>query len=281
MNLTGKRVLITGAGHGLGRALAREFAQAGSEVIVSDRDVALVETVVAELRQQGRATAGYAFDVIVPEQIAAVRDQLHAERGPVDVLVNNAGVVFGGRFSEVPVEKHLATIAVNLSGLLAVTHAFLPDLIARPEGRLVNVASASAVLALPLAASYAASKWGVLGFSESLREELRLAGHRHVRVTTICPSFIGTGLFAGAKPARFTTLLNPESVARSVRRAAERGKAFVMLPWTARLLYALTGFLPRPAFAFVCRQLGVSRSMANWTGHAPAPAAYSKPVPES
>ena len=89
-------MLITGAGHGLGRALAIEFARVGSEVIVTDREAARAEKVVAELKSQGRAAFAYSFDVTVPEEIVAVRERLHAEHGPIDVLVNNAGVAFGG-----------------------------------------------------------------------------------------------------------------------------------------------------------------------------------------
>jgi short-subunit dehydrogenase len=268
MELMNKRVLITGAGHGLGRAIALEFARAGADVVVTDLDPTRVEAVVAEVKGLGRAATGFAVDVTAPSAVCAVRNRVLADCGPVDVVVNNAGVVFGGPFLDVPVERHLATVSVNLAGVLAVTHTFLPALMARPEARLVNIASASAVLALPLAASYAATKWAVLGFSESLREELRLAGHTHVRVTAVCPSYIATGLFDGARPARLTRLLTPEAVARAVRRAAERGSEFVMLPWTARLLYAVSGVLPRPLYARLCRGLGVSTSMAGWRGHA-------------
>jgi all-trans-retinol dehydrogenase (NAD+) len=271
MKLSGKRVLVTGAGHGLGRALALEFAGAGAAVVATDLDPARADAVAAEVRRFGGAAAGYVLDVTAPDQVAAVRDRVRAEQGPVDVLVNNAGVVFGGPFLAVPLDRHLATVAVNLSGVLAVTHAFLPELLTRPAGRVVNVASAAAVLPLPLAASYAASKWAVLGFSDSLREELRAAGHRHVGVTAVCPTYIATGLFDGARPSRLTGLLTPEGVARSVRRAVERGSEFVMLPRTARLLYAVTGLLPRPAFARVCRWLGVADSMAGWKGHSAAP----------
>ncbi|MSR51708.1 MAG: SDR family NAD(P)-dependent oxidoreductase [Gemmataceae bacterium] len=268
MQLAGKRVLITGAGHGLGRAIALEFARVGSAVIVTDRELPRVESVVAEIFGMGFHASGYAFDVTQAEQIIAVREQLHRDHGPIDVLVNNAGTVFGGEFGSIPLDRHLATIAINLSGLIAVTHAFLPDLIARPESRLVNIASAAAVLALPLASTYAASKWGVLGFSESLREELRQHGQRHLRVSTICPSYISTGLFEGVKPARLTSLLTPEYVAKAVCRAAERGSEFVMLPRSARLLYSVASLMPRSLCSFICRRLGVTTSMTQWRGRA-------------
>ena len=171
MDLAGKRVLITGAGHGLGQAIAVEFAAAGAEVIITDREP---DRVVAVVKELGPPAIGYPLDVSVPEQVVTVRNQLHQDSGSIDVLVNNAGIAAGGSFLDVPLDRHLATVAVNLTGVLTVTHAFLPDLLARPEARIVNIASASAVVALPLGASYAATKWAVLGFSESLREELRL-----------------------------------------------------------------------------------------------------------
>src|SRR5262249_11200065 len=119
MNVAGKRVLITGAGHGLGRAMALEFARAGANVIVTDREPARVAAVVQEL---GPPAVGVPLDVTVPEQVTAVREQVRAAGGPIDVLVNNAGIVTGGPFLDVPLDRHLATVAVNLSGVLAVTH---------------------------------------------------------------------------------------------------------------------------------------------------------------
>jgi short-subunit dehydrogenase len=276
MDLAGKRVLITGAGHGLGRAIALEFARARSMVVVTDREPERVAAVVAEVRALGQDAVGYSLDVAVPEQVIAVRKQVHAAGGPIDVLVNNAGVVAGGPFLDVPLERHLGTVAVNLNGVLAVTHAFLPDLLARPAGRVVNIVSASALVALPHAASYAASKWAALGFSESLREELKLAGHHHVRVTAVCPSYVATGLFDGARPPLFTGVLQPEDVARAVRRAAERGTEFVLLPRSVRLLYAVAGLLPRRLYLGLCRRLGVSNSMTAWRGHG-RPAAQPAP----
>jgi all-trans-retinol dehydrogenase (NAD+) len=122
---------------------------------------------------------------------------------------------------------------------------------------------------LPMAASYAASKWAVLGFSESLREELRELGHSHVGITAVCPGYISTGLFDGAKPARLTRWLSPEEVADAVVRAVERGREFVMLPRSVRNMYRLCSGWPRSWYRAICRALGVSRSMAGWQGHPP------------
>jgi all-trans-retinol dehydrogenase (NAD+) len=262
-----RRVLITGAGHGLGRAIAWAFAGAGAEVVVTDRDPDRVAGTVAGLTGAGLRASGHPLNVTDVDQARAVRERLIAAGGPIDVLVNNAGVVFGGEFLAVPLAKHRATVEVNLTGLLTVTHVFLPDLLDRPAGHVVNVASAAAVGAFPGATSYGASKWAVLGFSDSLREELRLRGRRHVRVTCVCPTFVDTGLFAGARPLRLTRLLRAEDVAAAVLRAVERDREFVLLPGMVRFVYALGGVLPRRVFRRVCAWLGASTSMADWRGH--------------
>jgi len=259
--------LITGAGHGLGKAIAFKLAQAGAAVVVTDRDPARVSATVAELRAAKLTAHGYLLDVTSVEQVAAVRDRVHAECGPISILVNNAGVVFGGEFLDVPIDRHLATVVVNLNGMLAITHAFLPDLIASAHGCLVNIASAAAVVPLPWAASYAASKAAVLAFSESLREELRLQGHSHVHIGTICPSYISTGLFEGARPARLTWMLTPDGVAEAVLQAILRKRKTVLLPRTVNLLHTVVRALPAPVYRGICRALGVSTSMQQWRGH--------------
>jgi all-trans-retinol dehydrogenase (NAD+) len=256
-SLTGKRVLITGGGRGLGRALAHRFAAAGGHVIVTDRDAAAAESVAGEVN--GTALP---LDVTDPAAILAVRNRVR----PIDVLVNNAGVVFGGPFVDVPLDRHHLTVAVNLGGGLNVTHAFLADLVARPEAHVVNIASASAFIPLPWAASYAASKWAVVGFTESLRDELRLQGHRHVGVTAVCPSYITTGLFAGAAPPRLTTWLTPIGAADATVRAVLRGQGMVVLPWRVRMLLGVAGLLPWPLWRRAMALTGVSTSMTGWAG---------------
>jgi all-trans-retinol dehydrogenase (NAD+) len=266
MRVQGSRVLVTGAGHGLGFAIASAFARAGANVVVTDLDPERVKDAVAKQP----SACGYALDVTKPDQIAEVRSRIAAERGPLDVVVNNAGVVFGGPFLSVPIAKHLATVDVNLNGVLAVTHAFLPDLLARPAAHLVNIVSASAVISLPNATSYAATKWAALGFTESLQEELRLLGHRNVTVAAICPGYIATGLFDGADPGTLTGWLTPEKVAAAVVRAVQTRREFVMMPFVLRAMYGLCAGLPRTWYKALCRVVGVSRSMSGWQGHAPA-----------
>ncbi len=260
-SLRGKRVLITGSGRGMGRTIAETFARAGAEVILSDRDPSLVETAVAELQKAGLRATGYVLDVTDTEQIALVRSRLLAEQGPLDVLINNAGVVYGGPFLATPLAHHCSTLAVNLTGMVAVTWTFLPDLLTRPEGHVVFLSSASALLALPFATTYAASKWAVLGFAESLRDELRVQGQHHVGITTVCPSYVDTGMFTGVRPPRLTAWLRPEQVAEATLRAVERRHELVLLPWPVRFMPFFAGILPRALYNRLCAWLGVSTSM--------------------
>lgn len=261
-----RRILVTGAGRGLGNEIARQLLRRQAEVIVTDRDAARLAAAVQELAIGGGSVHGYELDVTNGEAILKFRDQLHRDHGPLDGIVNNAGIVHGGAFLQVPVEDHLRTVEVNLSGMIRMTHAFLPDLVARSESFLVNLISASAVIPLPMGSTYAGSKWGGLGFTESLREELRLLGHRHVRVIAICPSYIATGMFDGAKPAAGTWLLSPESVAAGVVRAMEKERELVMLPWQSRIMVFAKGWLPRRAFYWFLRRIGVNTSMRGWQG---------------
>jgi short-subunit dehydrogenase len=265
-NLADKRVLVTGGASGLGLAIARRFAAAGARLVLADINAEALEAAAAGLVHDGGRAATCPMDVGAPESVAAARDRILREGGPIDVLVNNAGVVFGGRFTDVPLERHLDTYRVNLVGAVIVTRAFLSDLVARPEGHLVNIASASGLIPLPYAATYASSKWGLIGFSDSIRVELALDGHRHVGVTTVCPSYVTTGLFAGARPPITTRALDPDAVAVLVVRAVQRNRPFVMTPWIVRITPALKGLLPARIFDAVAGLLGATTSMRGWRG---------------
>ncbi len=268
--ITGKRVLVTGSGHGLGLEIARAFARGGAEVIITDRDLRRVEDAVYRLTTEKLKVCGYVMDVTDAADVRVVREQILSEIGSIDVLVNNAGIVTGGAFLSVPLEKHLATYDVNAAGPVIVSHLFLPDLLAQSEGHLVNVASASALIPLPNAATYASSKWAVLGFTESLREELRLAGHRNVTVTAVCPSYINTGMFNGVKAPLLTRLLTPEWLADQIVRCVLKRKEQLVAPALVNLLPLAKATWPHRVFGWLLDLIGVSTSMAQWQGHGPA-----------
>jgi len=137
--LKGKRVLITGGAQGIGLEMALKFAGRGCEVVIADLNEAKLGEATAKIEAAGAPAWGFRVDVTNPTSVAALRAQIAAEVGPIDILVNNAGIVFGGPFTETPLERHFKTYEVNVLGVVAMTHAFLPDLIERPEAHLVHI----------------------------------------------------------------------------------------------------------------------------------------------
>lgn len=265
-----KRVLITGAAQGLGFAMARQFAAAGAEVVLTDLRADAVEEAAERLRETGGRCRAYAMDVTDESSIARVREQLRNDAGGIDVLVNNAGVVFGGPFTEVPMQQHRLTYRVNVEGVVAVTHAFLDDLLEAPRGHLVFIASASGFVGLPNGSTYASSKWAVIGFAESIRAELNHRQGVKVGVTTVCPTFIKTGMFAGVAPPKTTQMLDPEVIAAKVVEAVERRKIWVLEPWLVKITPFLKHCLPTPIADFLADAFGATKSMDSWRGHGDA-----------
>jgi short-subunit dehydrogenase len=262
--IAGKRVLITGAGHGLGRAIAEEFAAAGAHVVVTDLKADWVANTVQSLVQAGRSACGYAMDISHVEQVREVRQKTLDEHGPLDVLINNAGIAHGGPFLDVSLEQHLANYRVNAVGTMIVTHTFLPDLLARPEAHLVNISSGSGLIGLPFASTYASTKWAIIGLADSLREELRLLGHRNLKITTCCPSYISTGQSDGARPPLLTRMLRPEEVARLVLKGVRKNQEMVLTPWLVRATPLTKGIMPRSWFRVLNDVMGVTNSLGQW-----------------
>jgi len=267
--LRDKQVLITGGARGIGLEMGIAFAGERASILLADIDGDALPEAVEIVGALGVAVRGYRVDVTDTESIARLRRRVLDDCGPIDLLVNNAGVVHGGPFTETPIEKHLSTYRVNAVGPLAMTHAFLPDLIGRPEAHLVNIASASALIGLPYGASYASSKWAALGFTESIRAELRLLGHRHVGVTAVCPSYIDTGMFDGVKAPLTTRFLTPEQVAARVVDAVKANRAYVLEPWLVKLTPVLKAVLPTRLWDMLTSTLGVAGGMTGWKGHGP------------
>jgi len=273
-NLKNKRILITGAGHGLGFETAKAFAAEGAEVIITDIDPQRVEDAVFELQSLALKVFGFVMDVTDPAHVESVRDDIHTGHGPVDVLINNAGIVSGGAFLDVSLDRHIGTYEVNSLGPVIVTHAFLPDLMSQPEGHVVCIASASSMIPLPNAATYASSKWAVLGFTESLRAELEHNQDVHIGVTAVCPSYINTGMFDGIRPPLLVGLLTPQWLAAKIVHSVKKRKEQLMAPFLVNLIPLAKATWPRFAFRLLLRALGVYHSMDHWRGHQ----TYSQPA---
>ena len=270
--LAGKRALVTGGASGIGKAIAERLAAAGAELVLVDLNEAALCEAAADFERRGTRVRTYVLDVTDTSRITGLKEQVARDLGPIDVLVNNAGLVFGGGFLDMPLEKHLTTYRVNTLGLVAMTHAFLPDLIAGSDGHVVNVASASGYIGLPFGATYASSKWAVLGFSESLALELELQGHRHVHVTVDLPEL----RIDGPVRRRQGAALHPPADRRprggsdGPRRAREQA---VRAHAVARPDHSGSEGVA-PVAAVQPRRgvvLGVNTSMMRWRGHGPRP----------
>jgi len=188
--------LITGASSGIGAALARCFARDGHRLVLVARSDDKLRALAAELRAaHGAPCEVQVADLARPGAAAALAATLRRKRRPVDVLVNNAGVLEHGAFSAIDGARHQQLIDLNVSGLTAMLAAFVPAMLACGRGRVLNVASIAAFQPLPGLATYAATKAYVLSLSESLAEELRDSG---VTVTALCPGITATGMLSGA-----------------------------------------------------------------------------------
>jgi all-trans-retinol dehydrogenase (NAD+) len=267
-DLRDKTVLITGAASGLGRLLAHKMAARGARLVLWDVDAQGLERVRAELVAAGRTAAAYPCNLRDRTAIATVAAATLREHGPVDVLVNNAGVVSGKTLLDASDDHVLRTFEVNTLALFWTTRAFLPEMMRRNSGHIVTIASAAGIVGTSRLVDYCSSKHAAVGFDESLRLELRRLGSR-IRTTVVCPFYITTGMFTGVK-TRFQWLLpilDPEYATDRIMQAIERDRRRLIMP---RVVYAtfLGRILPVNVFDGIMEFLGINKSMDDFVGRA-------------
>jgi len=269
-SVRGANVLVTGAAMGLGKLFATNAVKEGAAAVVLwDANEAALKETASELEGRGSAIHYDTVDVTDEERVSEAADRARAVAGPIHVLFNNAGVVRGnGYFWENDPRDFVLTMNVNAIGPMLVAREFLPSMIgASRECRLVNIASSAGLNAIPRMAAYASSKWAAVGFSDSVRLELEQAGHDHVKVTTVCPTYINTGMFDGAKGILFTPMLKQDEVVSETWSAMLAGRPFVVMPWTSKVNKVLTAALPVKLRDAYLRRVGVYNSMDQFTGH--------------
>lgn len=210
--------IVTGASRGIGLAVARALLERGARVAICARDPERLQRAAAQLGAAERLFARPA-DVSDPDEVTRFVEEARAAIGAVGVLVNNAGIVRVGPFAEEPPAALAMVLDVNLKGAIYLTRALLPEMIARGQGTVINVASGAGLAGFPRIVSYCASKFGLVGFSEALDRELRGAG---VRVYAVCPGRVATDMQVAYSGARVG--MPPEAVAEViVALAARRG----------------------------------------------------------
>lgn len=273
----GKKVLITGGASGIGKLMGGMALDKGAAALVIwDINQESIEQVVSELGQaakaQGRAGRVYGMRVDVSNQamVADRYEQTKREVGEIDILINSAGIITSNKtFDQCTPDEINRTMMVNALAPMYVAQQVLPDMVARDSGHICNIGSAGGMISNPRMSIYAASKWATIGWSDSVRIELREMRSR-VRITTIAPYYITTGMFDGVRSKIFP-LLRPEKVASRILRAIERDTAFKMfMPWIPcphHFIRLLQGILPIRVFDWlVGRVLGIYHTMDHFTG---------------
>src|SRR6202795_2184242 len=190
--LAGQVAIITGAGRGIGAAIARELSKLGATAVVCGRTRAALESTAKSIAQAGGKAEAIVCDVTSLESVEAAAKQVENSFGRADILVNNAGIGgFGGPLHQLPPEAWDQTLNTNLRGVYYAIRAFAPMMIRARSGQIVNISSIAGKNALPNGAAYAASKWGLNGLSYSVAEELRV---HNIRVSVVCPGSVHTDL---------------------------------------------------------------------------------------
>ena len=238
-SLAGKTALVTGGARGIGRATAEAFAAHGMKVAVGDLDGDLAERAAQAI---GADTIGLALDVTVRQSFEQTVDLVEMRLGPLDVLVNNAGIMPVGPFLEEDDATTRRIIEVNICGVLHGMKIVLPRFVARRHGHVVNLASMAAKVPAPGGVTYSGTKHFVLGASDALRQELRGSG---VEVTCVMPGPVHTEMMAGLQPARGVRQVTAEDVGAAIVAALQRPRFEVHVPAAAGRMHALSQLLPR------------------------------------
>ena len=267
MKIKGKVVLITGGASGIGRIMGRRALEKGAEtLLIWDINAQSITATCHEFASLGKVI-GTQVDVSDLAQIQAAYAKAKQEAGRVDLLINCAGIVTGNQyFDGLTAEEIRRTMEINAIAPMNIALEILPDMLARNEGHLCNIASAAGLLANPRMSAYAASKWAVIGWSDSLRVELK-ERKSNVHITTIAPYYINTGMFDGVQSRWFMPILDPENTARKILRSIERNQTFNGIPWGFHIVRFLQGIFPTPVFDFMFGKLfGVYHTMDHFTG---------------
>jgi NADP-dependent 3-hydroxy acid dehydrogenase YdfG len=273
-SLSGKVVAITGGARGIGRATAAALVRKGARVALGDIDVALAERTAQQL---GGATVALALDVTDRTSFERFLDETERQLGPLDVLVNNAGIMHLSRFADESDAASVRMVDINLRGVITGSKLALARFLPRRTGHLVNIASTAGKAGVPGGATYSATKFAVVGLTEAIRGELRGTG---VETSVVMPVPVNTELAAGLVKGRgLTATLEPEDVAAAIVDALERPRHDVYVPKGIAVGVRLGALLPRRAAEAIGRSAKTDRILAS--ADSVARAAYEQRAAES
>jgi all-trans-retinol dehydrogenase (NAD+) len=272
-NIKDKLILITGGASGIGQLMAFAFAEKHARVIVWDINANAMKAMEDEARGKNIFIRGMVCDISDRNAIYSQAQKLTAEFGPVDVLVNNAGIVskkpenvVGPAFLGIPDENIVKIMNINALSLFWTSKAFLPSMIERNSGHIVTVSSSAGIIGVKGLSDYCAGKFAAFGFDESLRMELSRMKSK-IKTTVVCPFFINTGMFEGVK-TRFSLLLpilKKEYVVKRIVKAVLKDKKRLIMP---RFVYTvfLLRILPVSIMDAIANFLGISHAMDDFKG---------------
>ena len=262
--LQGRVAAVTGGARGIGRAIAAALVARGMKVAIGDVDQPTAQASAAEL-----GCVAYALDVTDPASFEAFLDRVEADLGPLDVMVNNAGILHLGPFVEEDEARQARQVDINLHGPMRGTKLALRRMRPRGRGHIVNVASSAGKLTPPGIATYTATKHGVVGFTEAARLENADAG---IEFSIVLPGVVKTEMIAGYEAARGVRDVEPEDVAAGVVDALEHPRVDVWVPPALGPTYFVTSLLPRRLREAAMRALKVDR--VTWEADRARRAAY-------
>ena len=258
-------ILITGGASGIGRIMGRMALERGArQLVIWDINQESIESTEKEFAHLG-PVKGYRVDISDKEAVTKTLAQTTKECGEIDILINCAGIITSNRgFAEMSQEEIDRTMAINASAPMTIALQILPSMLKRDYGHICNIASAAGFIANPKMSVYAASKWAVIGWSDSLRVELQEA-KRNVHVSTIAPYYINTGMFDGVR-SRIIPILKPEWVAKKILNAIEKNKRISSWPLGYHMIRTLQAVLPLRGLDLLCKVLGIYSALDDFKG---------------
>jgi NADP-dependent 3-hydroxy acid dehydrogenase YdfG len=256
--LAGETAAITGAARGIGRATAEAFLRKGMKVAIGDVDFDAAQKTASEL---GPSTVALPLDVTDRASFTAFLDGAEEQLGPLDVLVNNAGIMQVGRFIDEDDLTARRMVDINIHGVILGTKLALERMIPRDQGHIVNISSQAGKFGTPGGATYSATKHAVVGLSEAVRGELRLMG-AHVDISYVMPFVVNTELGSGLGQARGLSNLEPAEVADAIVEALQYAIVDVWVPKSAKRTNVLGMVLPRPLAEGFTRAIKADRVLA-------------------
>ena len=266
MKFENANVLITGGASGIGRIMGRMALEKGAAcLIIWDINPQNIASAVNELSHIGKVK-GYVVDVSRNDLVTEGYAKVMNECGEIDILINCAGIVTSNKtFDRQTADEILRTMNINTIAPMLVTRVMLPGMIRRNRGHVCTIASAGGMLSNPKMSVYAASKWGAIGWSDSVRIELQDM-KSDVHITTVAPYYINTGMFDGVK-SRIIPILKPEYASRKIIRAIEKNKTFKGIPFGFHFIRFWQAILPTRVFDWLFGEVfGIYHTMDAFTG---------------